>query len=422
MLHLQRLLSIMALIGSTTQAGENHIASASSSQTDYVAAGATDDHHFSNERTHAWKGTAGQSDWWWQVEFPKPRDVGAILQIHGDHAFVFRNGPKQYVWQRSLDGKNWHDISETRTRDETRTFRIHRLEKRQRAKYLRLQMDTAVGGFPTLRGVQFFEKTNVKISFPEWIVVVNTTHDPKLPGAGQEFISLAKSCKGFESLEAQQIWVGDFKEAFLAAEPRPLCAFLSGNFKDWCEVDRETWRGTQEILRGRNLPMWASCGGAQGLAILAEAGVDKSWDCPHCRDPRNPKLPIYTHIGHTDKRPCGDYSACISERGPYSILQVRSDPAFAGLSKEFRIIESHCGQIEWPPKGWDLIATAGDGTKTQTQCLRMKDRYIYAAQFHIEMAGEQENARRIMGNFLALAKQWGGYNPRGKANATSKSW
>src|SRR5262249_28318980 len=78
------------------------------------------------------------------------------------------------------------------------------------------------------------------------------------------------------------------------------------------------------------------------------------------------------------------------------------------------IVESHCGQIEWAPKGWMLIATRGAGGKTKTQCLRVKDRPIYAAQFHMEMAGTPASSRRIMGNFLALAKKWGGYNPRGQ--------
>ena len=48
------------------------------------------------------------------------------------------------------------------------------------------------------------------------------------------------------------------------------------------------------------------------------------------------------------------------------------------------------------------------------QCLRVKDRYIYAAQFHVEMAGTPENSRHIMSNFLKLAKEWGGYNPAAK--------
>jgi hypothetical protein len=95
------------------------------------------------------------------------------------------------------------------------------------------------------------------------------------------------------------------------------------------------------MLLNKNLPLWASCGGAQGLAILAEVGVDHRWDCPHCRDPLAPQTPIYTHIGSRD---------------------------------------------------------------------------IYAAQFHIEMERTTENSRRIMGNFLAMARHWGGYNPKGAAD------
>ena len=66
-------------------------------------------------------------------------------------------------------------------------------------------------------------------------------------------------------------------------------------------------------------------------------------------------------------------------------------------------MESHCGQIEWPPKGWELVATCGQGGKTKTQCLRLKDHVVYAAQFHIEMEGTPESSRTIMGNFLSMA-------------------
>jgi hypothetical protein len=174
------------------------------------------------------------------------------------------------------------------------------------------------------------------------------------------------------------------------------------------------------VLRNKHLPMWASCGGAQGLAILAETGADQPWDCPHCRDAKHPKTPIYTHIGHIAQRPCGDYSGCAFERGPHWIRTVTEDPVFQNLPREFQAMESHCGQIEWAPAGWSLIATAGQGTKTKTQCLRMNDRPIYAAQFHIEMDGTPESAKQIMGNFLALAKAWGGYNPRGQAMPAPK--
>jgi GMP synthase-like glutamine amidotransferase len=69
-----------------------------------------------------------------------------------------------------------------------------------------------------------------------------------------------------------------------------------------------------------------------------------------------------------------------------------------------------------------LIVTGGAGAKTKTQCLRVKDRYIYAAQFHMEMEGTPENSRRIMSNFLTRAKEWGGYNPRGTGLSPPPAW
>jgi hypothetical protein len=379
-----------------------------------------DGKRFATSPTSTWHGKAGEDSWWWQVRFPEARPVGAILQIHGTEATVFRNAPRRYVWQASLDGKDWHDLAETVTTRESRLFRIHRLKEARMVRFLRLRILEAEGKFPALREVEFYAAPDAVVPFDPWVITVNTTGEATLPGPGQDFIPLARACKGWADLQAQQVWLGDFNEAFVAAEPRPLCAFLSGNFKDWCQQNRADWRGTQEVLRGRNLPLWAACGGAQGLAILSEYGTEKPWDCPHCRDPLNPKTPLYTHIGHTGKRPCGDYSACIMERGPHNVLQLAEDPVFEGLPREFKIMESHCGQIEDSPKGWTLVATRGEGALTKTQCLRVKDRYIYAAQFHIEMAGTPENSRAIMANFLKLARDWGGYNPKGKPVAQPK--
>jgi hypothetical protein len=393
------------------------VAEASSISAGYPARGAIDGDRFAIGPGFAWKGKAREGSWWWQVRFPMPRAVGAILQVHGDDPTIFRNAPRRYVWQGSLDGMTWRDLEGTDIRYERRLFRVHRLRKADRFQYLRLRILQAEGRYPTLREVEFYAETAATIPFPEWAVLLSTTGNPRLPVSGPAFLSLARSCKGWGHLQAQEVWLGDFDESFVAAEPPPLCALLSGNFIDWCQQKRANWRGVQEVLKKGHLPMWAACGGAQGLAILAQTGVDRPWDCPHCRDERNPRLPIYTHVGHTGKRPCGDYSACVFERGATNVLQTAADPVFAGLPREFKVMESHCGQIEWAPRGWVLIATRGSGGKTKTQCLRVKDRYLYAAQFHIEMAGTKANSRRIMGNFLGLARQWGGYNPQGKPPA-----
>jgi hypothetical protein len=405
---------------SLTFAAAHFIASASSVAEGFAANGAMDGARFSTNHAAVWNGDVNSPHgWWWQAEFESPRTIGAILQIVGDHPFVFRNAPRQSVWQRSEDGRRWVDLPTTAITNEQRLFRIHRLSPPVKTRFLRLNISGAAGKSPTLREVEFYSDPLERIAFPDWIVAVNVTHDSKLPGHGQEFIPLAKSCAGQADLQAQQVWLDAFNEEFLRIEPRPLCGFLSGSFKDWCEVDRSTWRGVEEVLRHKNLPLWASCGGAQGLAILAETGVEKPWDCPHCRDPQHPKTAIYTHIGHTTQRPCGDYSGCIFERGPHWVRALTEDPVFKNLPREFQVMESHCGQIEWPPAGWTLIATAGLNTKTKTQCIRMNDRPIYAAQFHIEMEGALAASKQIMANFLGLAKAWGGYNPKGSAWPTA---
>jgi hypothetical protein len=384
--------------------------------------GAVDGDRFGADVAKSWRGRAGETGWWWEVRFPKPRLVGAILQIMGDHALALRNAPRQYVWQASADGKAWEELPETAVPDERRMFRLHRLQAARTVAALRLVIHTAsAGAFPTLREVEFFADRHAVVQFPPWAVVVTTTGEKRVPSWGCEFITLARRCKGWENLPAQNVWLGDFCEAFLAVEPQPLCAFLSGNFIDWCQQQRAHWQGVAEVLRNGHLPMWASCGGAQGLAILAEHGVAKPWDCPHCRDLRAPATPIYGHIGHTAKKACGDYSGCVFERGPHNIRQIAADPVFAGLPREFRAMESHCGQIEWPPKRWVVIASAGSGTLTKTQCLRVKDRYIYAAQFHMEMEGTPDSSRAIMANFVQLAKEWGGYRIDGKPVALPKA-
>ena len=208
--------------------------------------------------------------------------------------------------------------------------------------------------------------------------------------------------RGWGELELQNVWLGDFNERFIATEPRPLCAFLSGNFVDWCQQNREHWRGTAAVLRDGSLPIWASCGGAQGLAILAETGVDHRWDCPQCRDPKDPCLPIYTHIAGSVRRKCGDYSGCVFERGPFTIRQVSSDPVFPACPPNSPPWKATAARLNGH-RGLGADRDLRRRGKTKTQCLRVKGRPIYAAQFHIEMKGTPESSKRIMENFLALS-------------------
>ncbi|MFO1460982.1 MAG: hypothetical protein U1G08_16455 [Verrucomicrobiota bacterium] len=388
-------------------AGAEPVTSASGSADGTLPGGAMDGDRFSVEAGHLWRGDAGASHWWWQVDFGSPRAVGTVLQVLGGHEFVLNSGPAASVWQASADGVTWNPLPETAVSRETHLFRIHRLSTAIRTRFLRWVVDDVVGSAPTLREVEVYPETGSPVPFPDWVLAVNVTEDPSLPGHGQEFLPLARSVR--PDLRAQQIWIPDLSPEWIAVEPRPMAAFLSGSFRDWCEVNRDHWKGVERVLRAGRLPMWASCGGAQGLAILAENGTDQPWDCPHCRKADAPRLPIYIHIGH---RPgaailtCGHYDDCVFERGPHRIRPRVADPVFEGLPPEFSVMESHCGQIGWAPNGWDLIAEGGPGTKTRIQCLRLRGHPVYAAQFHIEMDGTPEVSRTLMGNFLRVAKQW----------------
>lgn len=373
------------------------IVSASSTQAGSSPNSAIDGQRFGPA---AWKASPTESTWIWTVQFSELRPIGAVLSIHGEHDFALTNAALNYRWEGTR-GQGWEPLLEIK--GNTRIFRVDRFDKPHWVQGLRLVVTGVVGQFPTLREAEFYPDPASAVPFPNWIAVVNSTHERTVPGHGQEFIPLARSVPGWEQTSAQQIHVSDFNPAWLEIDPKPLAAFLSGSFKDWCEVNRSEWRGAENVLKERTLPIWASCGGAQALAILADRGADQEWDCPHCRDPKAPKLPIYSHIGHTSTKPCGDYSGCIFERGPFEISVLTDDPVFTGLESGFRAMQSHCGQIEYAPPGWKIIAGAGQGTLTKVQTIRLADYPIYAAQYHIEMAGTPENSSRLMSNFLTLA-------------------
>src|SRR5882672_10197196 len=84
-------LCAVALFGSASGAGaasvslRNARVTASSSAPDFPSAGAIDGDRFSAEKSRAWQGAAGETNWWWQIHFDTPTEIGAILQITGDH-------------------------------------------------------------------------------------------------------------------------------------------------------------------------------------------------------------------------------------------------------------------------------------------------------------------------------------------------
>jgi hypothetical protein len=404
---------------------------ASSSQTGYESYGAADGLRFEGAAGTCWKGSPNQSNWYWQINCNQPQQVGSLLMVMGEPGttdseleFYQNNAPLNYKWQYSNNGSTWYDLNETQVTNEKRTFRIQRFTNAVTAKYFRIVISNCIGEYPTIREVEFYSDTNADISFDDWIIAVDITNEPGAPyGNTSWFVARARQCTGWENVQAQQIWVDNFDEAFLNVEPYPMCVFVSGSFDEWCQVTRAYFVGMQEVLRNGNIPMWGSCGGAQMMGLLSEPGCENPWDCPRCRarDNHTPAWsPIYGYIGYTNPliEPswCGDYSNNTYEIGDYKILQKTSDPVFTGLANPFYGYEYHCGQLNYLPTGWHQIGGRGDlNTLTEMQCFRRDDRLIYGAQFHIENNSSSSitnnNSIIIMGNFVNLAQQWGGYHP-----------
>jgi len=154
---------------------------ASSSVSGSPAGGAMDGDRFGSANGTAWQGEADSSGtWWWQVTFPAPRRVGAILQMNGQAGDVFKAGPRDYVWQFSRDGETWVDLKDTRTVNEQRAFRLHRLQQVVEARWFRLRIDAAMNPAtgPILREVEFYPETDSPVSFPDWVLSVNITDRP----------------------------------------------------------------------------------------------------------------------------------------------------------------------------------------------------------------------------------------------------
>jgi len=381
-------------------------ATASSAAADFPAKAAVDGDRFSLDSGRQWKASLPQENASWTADLGAVVEVGSVLQVLGGSETTLES-PVSYQWEASEDGQTWRPATD-RIDGDWRMYRILRFSNPVKARYIRITFYSVDRRAPALREIELYAERDAAIEFPEWIAAINSFEVASVDSCDQ-FAALVHKCKDWESAPAQYLWHGRLSNDFAEAEPQPACMFFTGSFADWCQVDPATWKAVAALVELGRMPIWASCGGAQALGILADSGDLPKWDCPKCRDPLHPKTPIYGHIGGVDARlklQCGDYTNNLWERGPTMVRLARPDPAFEGLGEEFEVPEYHCGQLEYLPKGWDLIVTKARGGKTWMQCMKKRNTCIYAAQFHIEIEGTPESSLRIMTNFLNEARQW----------------
>lgn len=399
----------MALLGKATASSEyGH---------SFPASAANDGDRYSCGKGQYWRGAKGEAPWTWQIDFGGPRRIAKVYQIMGSGPHIRHHTPTDYLWQWSNDLTSWKDIPGSALTGDTRIFRIVESATAVTARYFRIKIASATDDEPSLREIEMFANSTDQVRNDPWFYAANINASNELPSYAANFVPTARQCSEWGNVQAQFLWVKDFNESILQPEPRPLCAFLGGSIPDWCQRERSEFVGLEEVLRNRNLPLWGSCGGGQILLILEQHGTSLSWICPHCEWSRPdyyltaPKPFIYGHIqcqGHTK---CGEYK-CVMEKGDYDLAKVLPDPVLSGLPDPFNLNESHMGELKWLPKSWVLIATKGSKGLTVNQIMRVRNRYIYAAQPHMENGGRDRLS--LCKNFLDLAKSWGGYNPKGK--------
>ena len=272
---MRTLLVLVTLLGGVGGPKEKAVCAqqvtASSSLPESSPGGALNGDRFATCAGAAWQGQAESAGgWWWQVVFSSPHRIGSILQVNGQSGDVLACGPRDYIWQFSNDGDMWSDLKETHIVNEQRAFRVHRLEHAVEARWFRLRIDaaTTVAEGPVLREIEFYPETDSRVTFPDWVLSVNITDRPaSRDGLGH--VDVLRAAVPDEKVLAQHVDVSSVTPEYVSVEPRPLCMFLSGSYRDWCEVDRGA------------LP-WS--GADPGSAIVAHLGFVR-W-LPVAGDPR----------------------------------------------------------------------------------------------------------------------------------------
>jgi len=208
---------------------------ASSAEDAHPARGAVDGNRFSTRPEKYWKGTASEKSWHWQADFGRLTDIGSILQVLGDDESILAGAPMAYTWQVSDDGTNWRDLKETSVSNEQRMYRIHRLEQPARGRYLRMSITSTSGTPPAIREIEIYPQIDQKIQFPDWVFAIGSEDRPRIDNC-RRFVDLARQCEGYADLHGQYVWHGYFGLQVALAEPRPMCVFYTGSYRDWCEV------------------------------------------------------------------------------------------------------------------------------------------------------------------------------------------
>lgn len=134
-------------------------------------------------------------------------------------------------------------------------------------------------------------------------------------------------------------------------------------------------------VRRRRRPTLGICGGHQALALAHGAPVGPVADVPAARE---------------------SYAGMPKLTGVHTIRWMGDpDPLLTGVEAECDVVVSHVDEVKDLPAGFRLMAI---GDPCHVQAIRADRRPLYGVQFHPEKPCDDPAGRRILGNFIALAR------------------
>ncbi|MBU1118877.1 discoidin domain-containing protein [Patescibacteria group bacterium] len=284
------------------------------------------------------------------------------------------NWLKDFVWQKSSDGKHWSVVAGTDVKKND-TYRNILDFKPTKARYFRLMIKDWHGYAPQLNEVILYSPGVPKAPKPptgKYVLVVGNQHN------GFTFSELARHIE-HTGLRLKTMTVPRYEvslDMLNKLQNKPVAIVLSGNNADYPNQPMFEYNGEFEIIRESNIPILGICCGHQMLC--AAYGQ--------------------TYIGSMG---WSDISSLrLEDRLPLSHIKIRkkNDPIFKGIPDNFTAPEVHGWAVLHVPDMYEVIADSG-----YVQAIRHKSKLIYGKQFHAEIKASYNQGVPFIKNFLKLA-------------------
>lgn len=362
---------------------------------------------YNNENATYWEGSVHETSHWIQFDLGKPTPISRFFQTSGS-AYTKDNLPKSsagwhdrsnldgrlshFIWQYSIDGLEWMDISETERTDSDSFREIIDLAEIVNAQYFRLYIKAWHGQSPKIYDIMIY--TLGKPSIPDvpegnYVLVIDNYSD-FISEPGKIKTDFGKMVRGMGGqiappwdlsvveLPAREFYV----EILKLIKHKPVAIFLTGSTNFYCHLPMFEFNGEYELTRTTDIPTWGACAGLQLMAMA---------------------------YGNTCVTSAGRYYETdnvedIIKRDIPPINIQKDDPIFAGMCTPFYGTELHSLIVRTVPEGWELLASSQDSCGLIcNEMIKAIGRPVYGSQFHPEIPHPFNCSKNALMNFLTMA-------------------